>query len=116
MTDTCTVTSQTTEATATANGSAVYTAVLTIGENSYSDTFTVTLPATGSGTSDGTGSNVSGNAGSAVTGSAGGNTAGSTGSGSGTPGTGDTSAPVFASLRMLAVSGAVIIRIRKHRA
>ncbi len=116
VTDTCTVTSQTTKATATANGSAVYTAVLTIGENSYSDTFTVTLPATGSGTSGGTGSNVSGNAGSAVTGSAGGNTAGSTGSGSGTPGTGDTSAPVFASLLMLAVSGAVIIRIRKHRA
>ena len=46
-TETCTVTNQTTAATCTADGQIVYTASVTFGGETYTDTQTVTLPALG---------------------------------------------------------------------
>lgn len=46
-TETCTVTNQTTAATCTADGQIVYTASVTFGGKTYTDTQTVTLPALG---------------------------------------------------------------------
>lgn len=97
----CEVTSETTEATATTDGATVYTATVTIGETAYSDTFTVTIPATGTDKPSGdtdkpSGGNVSG--------------------GSDIPKTGDSFGSAFAYLLALAACGAVIIRMRRHRA
>ena len=95
------MTSETTEATATTDGATVYTATVTIGETAYSDTFTVTIPATGTDKPSGdtdkpSGGNVSG--------------------GSDIPKTGDSFGSAFAYLLALAACGAVIIRMRRHRA
>ncbi len=46
-TETCTVTSETTEATCTVDGKIVYTATCTFENETYTDTQTVTIPATG---------------------------------------------------------------------
>lgn len=103
-TDECAVTIDTTEATATTDGSAVYTASITIGEHTYSDTFTVTIPATG--TDKPAGGNDKPAADSGTSGSG----------GSDAPKTGDSSGSAFAYILALVVCGAVIIRMRKHRA
>ncbi|MCD8065587.1 MAG: S-layer homology domain-containing protein, partial [Oscillospiraceae bacterium] len=47
QTVTCTVTSETTDATYAADGKTVYTAAVTFGDKTYTDTKTVTIPATG---------------------------------------------------------------------
>ena len=127
----CEVTSETTEATATTDGATVYTATVTIGETAYSDTFTVTIPATGtdkpsgdtdkpsgdtdkpSGDSDKpAGGNDKPAAGDGADKPSGGNGSG----GSDVPKTGDTFGSAFAYLLVLAACGAVIIRMRKYRA
>lgn len=116
----CEVTSKTTEATATTDGSTVYTATVTINEHTYTDTFTVTIPATGTDKPSGdtdkpsgdTNKPAGGNDKPAADGGAGANGSG----GSDTPKTGDSFGSVFAYLLALAACGAVIIRVRKHRA
>lgn len=109
----CEVTSKTTEATATTDGSTVYTATVTINEHTYTDTFTVTIPATGTDKPSGdTNKPASGNDKPAADGGTGANGSG----GSDTPKTGDSFGSAFAYLLALAACGAVIIRVRKHRA
>lgn len=116
----CEVTSKTTEATATTDGSTVYTATVTINEHTYTDTFTVTIPATGTDKPSGdtdkpsgdTNKPAGGNDKPAADGGAGTNGSG----GSDTPKTGDSFGSAFAYLLALAACGAVIIRVRKHRA
>lgn len=116
----CEVTSKTTEATATTDGSTVYTATVTINEHTYTDTFTVTIPATGTDKPSGDTDNPSGDTNKpaggndkpAADGGAGANGSG----GSDTPKTGDSFGSAFAYLLALAACGAVIIRVRKHRA
>lgn len=105
-TDECAVTIDTTEATATTDGSAVYTASVTIGEHTYSDTFTVTIPATGTDKPAGGNDKPAADSGTGASGSG----------GSDVPKTGDSSGSAFAYILALVVCGAVIIRIRKHRA
>lgn len=116
----CEVTIKTTEATATTDGSTVYTATVTINEHTYTDTFTVTIPATGTDKPSGdtdkpsgdTNKPAGGNDKPAADGGAGANGSG----GSDTPKTGDSFGSAFAYLLALAACGAVIIRVRKHRA
>lgn len=116
----CEVTIKTTEATATTDGSTVYTATVTINEHTYTDTFTVTIPATGTDKPSGdtdkpsgdTNKPAGGNDKPAADGGAGANGSG----GSDTPKTGDSFGSAFAYLLALAACGAVIIRMRKHRA
>ena len=116
----CEVTIKTTEATATTDGSTVYTATVTINEHTYTDTFTVTIPATGTDKPSGdtdkpsgdTNKPAGGNDKPAADGGVGANGSG----GSDTPKTGDSFGSAFAYLLALAACGAVIIRVRKHRA
>ena len=114
----CTVSSRTEiEAGCTSDGKMIYTASVEFNGKTYTDTKEVVIPATGTDKPSGDSDKPAGGNDKPAAGGGADKPSGGNGSGSSdTPKTGDSFGSAFAYLLALAACGAVIIRMRRHRA
>ena len=114
----CTVSSRTEiEAGCTSDGKMIYTASVEFNGKTYTDTREAVIPATGTDKPSGDSDKPAGGNDKPAAGGGADKPSGGNGSGSSdTPKTGDSFGSAFAYLLALAACGAVIIRMRRHRA